>query len=229
MYLNKLAKNLVKHFREEDLEIDNFSFTDLLQIILHRGIMYIRGKIYSIFFFGGKNLFIGKNVCLQGKHKIKFRGTSTIQSNCFISAIGADQVIIGKNFTFKRGSMIDSFGSLTQKSGILEIGDNCGFSENCHIAVRGNIQIGNDVIVGPGVKIFSENHSFVKDAKTRKLPSQRIGVKIGYNCWIGANAIILDGVIIGNNCVIAAGSVLTKSFKSNSIIAGVPAKILREI
>jgi acetyltransferase-like isoleucine patch superfamily enzyme len=55
----------------------------------------------------------------------------------------------------------------------------------------------------------------------------RKGIKIGKNCWIGSKVTVLDGVTIGTGSIIAAGSVVTKSFPENSIIGGVPAKLLK--
>jgi acetyltransferase-like isoleucine patch superfamily enzyme len=55
----------------------------------------------------------------------------------------------------------------------------------------------------------------------------RKGIKIGKNCWIGSKVTILDGVEIGDSCIVAAGAVVNKSFPSNSVIGGVPAKILK--
>jgi acetyltransferase-like isoleucine patch superfamily enzyme len=57
----------------------------------------------------------------------------------------------------------------------------------------------------------------------------RKGIKIGRNCWIGSNVIITDGVNIGDNCVVAAGAVVTKSFPDNSLLGGVPAKLIKKI
>jgi acetyltransferase-like isoleucine patch superfamily enzyme len=76
--------------------------------------------------------------------------------------------------------------------------------------------------------VFSENHNFsdltinIKDQGVK-----RQAVNIGNNCWLGAGSTILAGVVIGNGCVIAAGSVVTKSIPENSIVAGVPAKIIK--
>ena len=55
----------------------------------------------------------------------------------------------------------------------------------------------------------------------------RKGIKIGKNCWIGSKVTILDSVEIGSGCILAAGSVITKSFPDNSIIGGVPAKLIK--
>ncbi len=78
------------------------------------------------------------------------------------------------------------------------------------------------------MKIFSENHNFTKtDVIIRIRGETRIGVKIEKDCWIGSGAIILDGVNIASGCVVAAGSVVTKSFDAYSVIAGVPAKLVK--
>lgn len=53
------------------------------------------------------------------------------------------------------------------------------------------------------------------------------GIKIGNNCWIGAGAVFLDGAELGDGCVVAANAVVTKKFPSNSVIGGVPSKIIK--
>ncbi len=54
------------------------------------------------------------------------------------------------------------------------------------------------------------------------------GIRIGNNCWIGAGVVFCDGVEIGDGCVIGANSVVTKSFSNNCVIAGVPAKVIKQ-
>ena len=61
-----------------------------------------------------------------------------------------------------------------------------------------------------------------------KKGTTRSSISIGENCWIGAKVTVLAGVNIGDNCVIAAGSVVTKDFPSNSVLAGVPARVLKK-
>jgi acetyltransferase-like isoleucine patch superfamily enzyme len=96
-------------------------------------------------------------------------------------------------------------------------GDNIGN----YIQATNGIVFGNNIELGPGVKIISANH------KTSDFTKHSIGkpIEIGNNVWIGANAIILPEVKIGNNVIIGAGSVVTKSIPSNSIAFGNPCKV----
>jgi acetyltransferase-like isoleucine patch superfamily enzyme len=109
----------------------------------------------------------------------------------------------------------------------ITIGERFYCNYNFFVQGSGGVQIGNDVIVGPNVSIFSENHQFAR----RDVPINRQGtrcapVSIGDDVWIGAGATILPGVTIGNGCVVAAGSVVTRSFEEFSVVGGVPARVI---
>lgn len=95
----------------------------------------------------------------------------------------------------------------------------------CYIQGDNGIEIGDNTIFGPGIKIISTNHDI------RSLNTWMGGkpIRIGERCWIGANAVILPEVALGDGCVVGAGSVVTKSFESGSIIAGVPARIIGRV
>lgn len=79
------------------------------------------------------------------------------------------------------------------------------------------IHIGSYTIVTPGVRIFT--HDFVKFGKS--------DTRIGSNCFVGANSIIMPGVVIGDHCIIAAGSVVINEVPSHSLVAGNPARVVR--
>ena len=96
-------------------------------------------------------------------------------------------------------------------------------SGGCYIQGINKIYIGDYTIFAPGIKIISANHdknNLLKHDKTTE------SIRIGKNCWIGANAVILPGVQLGDNVIIGAGAVVTKSFPSDVIIGGVPAKVI---
>lgn len=93
------------------------------------------------------------------------------------------------------------------------------------------IIIEDDVLIGSGVHFYTANHTF----KNPEIPIIDQGhdtskeIKLEKGCWVGANAIILAGVIIGKNSVIGAGSVVTKSIPEGVVAAGNPAKIIKSI
>jgi acetyltransferase-like isoleucine patch superfamily enzyme len=96
---------------------------------------------------------------------------------------------------------------------------------------RPSIIIGDNVLLGPGVQIHTSNHQF-SDPTIAILfqgDDEIKQVRIGNGSWIGANAIILPGVVIGENSVIGAGSVVTKDIPSRVVAAGVPARVIKEI
>ncbi len=114
----------------------------------------------------------------------------------------ADKLIIGESAKF----------SLSQKVG-------------CYLECSNGVEIGEGTIIAPGVKIISANHDFSDYGKHTKTEP----VRIGENCWLGVDCIILPGVQLGNNVIVGAGAIVTKSFPDNCIIAGVPAKIIKTL
>lgn len=93
-------------------------------------------------------------------------------------------------------------------------------SGGCYFQGWNGVEIDDDTIFAPGVKIISANHSKDDFSCCDVAPP----VRVGKRCWIGANAIILPGVHLGDGCIVGAGSVVRDSFPNNSIIVGVPAK-----
>jgi acetyltransferase-like isoleucine patch superfamily enzyme len=109
----------------------------------------------------------------------------------------------------------------------IRIGDRNYFNRDVMIDACGLVQIGSDNMFGPGIYITDSNHAFGPGLLPAAEPMLAGRVRIGDRCWIGAKAVILKDVELGDNCVVGAGAVVTKSFPSGSVIAGVPAKLLR--
>lgn len=88
--------------------------------------------------------------------------------------------------------------------------------------------IGDNCLIGPRVSIFTATHPL--DAVTRNTGLE-LGdaVNIGNNVWIGGHSVINPGVTIGNNVVIGSGSVVTKDIPDNTVVGGVPAKLIRKL
>jgi acetyltransferase-like isoleucine patch superfamily enzyme len=106
------------------------------------------------------------------------------------------------------------------------IGKNVFFNTGCSFQDRGGITIGDGTMIGMNVTIATLNHGLSLDTRNTTYPSP---VNIGENVWIGSNATILPGVTIGDNSVVAAGAVVTKDVPENTVVAGVPAKVVKKI
>ena len=112
---------------------------------------------------------------------------------------------------------------------VLRIGDRCVIGRGSHIIAHHSIDIGDDVYTGPYVYITDQNHSYAD-------PDQPIGaqwpvnkaVRIGAGSWLGTGAVILPGSAIGRNVVVAAGAVVRGEVPDQCVVAGIPARVVRE-
>jgi acetyltransferase-like isoleucine patch superfamily enzyme len=108
----------------------------------------------------------------------------------------------------------------------LSIGKKVFINFNCTLLGLGGIIIEDNVLIGPEAKILSEGHPLSPTERQSLIPGK---VHIKQNAWIGAGATILPGISIGENAVVAAGSVVTKDVPANTVVAGIPAKIIKSI
>jgi len=92
----------------------------------------------------------------------------------------------------------------------------------------GGVDIGDDSLIGPGVRIISYQHRFAAHQTIRSQASDARPIRIGRDCWIGANAVVLAGVTIGDGAVIGAGAVVTGDIAPNAVAFGVPARPIRQ-
>lgn len=110
-----------------------------------------------------------------------------------------------------------------RKGGILELGSGY-INNNCEIICSKHIRIGNDVAIGNNVVIRDSDDHEIVSSPTEMTKS----VYIGDHVWIGERAMILKGVNIGEGAIIAAGAIVTKDVLSHTLVAGVPAKIVKK-
>lgn len=110
----------------------------------------------------------------------------------------------------------------------IHVGDNFLANYNVTILDIVDVTIGNHVMIAPHTLITTIGHP-LSPAKRRKSLGVTAPVKIGNDVWIGSNVTILPGVTLGNNVVVAAGAVVTKDVPDNSLVGGVPARLLKTL
>ena len=109
----------------------------------------------------------------------------------------------------------------------LRIGRNVFVNQGCRLDDLGGITLGDDVMLGPGVRIISSGHPL--DPAKRRRQVTAAPIVIGRNVWIGAGATILQGVTIGDDTVVAAGAVVAADVPPAVLVAGVPARIVKSV
>lgn len=228
--MKRLIEKLLSRMKGFEYRLDpGITGAQFLGVLFQRGTMALRGMLTGLRLKKcGRILFVGRRVKLQCPGNIRMGSGCTLHDNTFLNAMCRKGVQIGDNFTFGRNGILECTGVFTELGEGLIIGDNVGISPNAFLSVRGELTIGSDTIIGPGVSIIAENHNFDRlDIPVRLQGANRRGIHIGSNVWIGANVTILDGVTIGDNAILAAGCVVTKDVPDNAIFGGVPAKLIR--
>ncbi len=133
-----------------------------------------------------------------------------------------------RRFVLGRSSVVESYSCINNAVGDVVIGDHTRIG--IHNTIIGPVTIGSHVNLAQGITVTALNHNF--DDPDRRIDEQGVAtcpVSIGDDVWIGANAVVLPGVNIGSHSVVAAGAVVTKDVPPFSLVAGVPAKVIKAL
>ena len=133
-----------------------------------------------------------------------------------------------RKFSLGDYSVVESYSCINNAVGDVIIGNHTRVG--LHNTVIGPVTIGNHVNLAQGITVTALNHNFTeKDLRIDEQGVSTSPVTIGDDIWIGTNAVILPGVTIGDHSVVAAGAVVTKDVPSHTLVAGVPAKIIKTL
>lgn len=190
----------------------------------------IRGLPYRLKFAKSEGLiFIGKGVRITQCNRITAGKNLKIESFAEVQGSSLNGITFGDNVTICSMAMIRPSSYYSGQLGYgLTIGNNSCIGAYNYVGCAGKIAIGNNVMIGPRVSLLAENHLFEQtDIPMKDQGVRNEGIIIEDDCWIGADTSILDGVTIGKGSIVAAGSVVTKPVSPYSIVAGVPARLIR--
>ncbi|EXJ09152.1 acyltransferase [Nitrincola nitratireducens] len=227
LFIN-ILKKLKRHRSGLNTEFNNIKNIDAFIFIYYLVIDYTRS--FSQRINPTKINLIGKNVELRNKRYLSMGKKVKIGNYCLIDSLGLKGISLGNNVTIGDFSRLIVTSDISNLGSHIIIHDNVGIGEFSRIGGSGGVTIHSDTIIGQYLSCHPENHNFSNpNILIRHQGTTRSEIIIGKNCWIGAKVTVTAGVTIGDNCVIAAGSVVTSSFEENSLIGGVPAKLIRKI
>jgi acetyltransferase-like isoleucine patch superfamily enzyme len=181
------------------------------------------------FLFARRKIYLGRGARISDVKKLTTSGGLVrIEDHARIECTSHEGVSLGRSFKLGAFSRIIASGTLSDLGQGVRIGDDVGIGEFAYIGGAGGVTIGSGTIVGQYFSVHPENHVFDDpDQPIRDQGVTRQGISVGSECWIGAKVTLLDGASVGDHCVIAAGSVVNASFPDNSVIGGVPARLLK--
>jgi acetyltransferase-like isoleucine patch superfamily enzyme len=160
-----------------------------------------------------------------------FPDSTSIGNN--VNFHGTNYISLESGICFNRGCIIEAWDKYREYSytPIIKIGKDCSFGEYTHITSCNRIVIGKNVLTGRFVLITDNSHGDFNDINMppRERPLYTKGpVVINDNVWIGDRVSILGGVTIGENSIVATGAIVTRDVPANSLVAGCPAKIIKQ-
>lgn len=130
-----------------------------------------------------------------------------------VTVEGKSELRIGKKLKMHNGAKIR-----VRKGGKLDIGKNFGMSNGCVVTAYDHICIGDNVMLGPNVLIYDQDHDYRAEGGVAEMKFKTAPVTIGNNVWIGANSVILRGTTIGDNSIVGAGAIVKGHFPANSVV-----------
>lgn len=214
---------------------------NLGRYLIEQAIIFLLGWIPTIFGVGLRAILyrlilkmdgfaaIEDDVRIRFASRIQLGRGSYLDHGVYVHAC-PNGVTIGSNTLVMHGAVLHVYNFRNLPHSGITIGNDSLIGEFTVIRGQGGVKIGNRVYTSPHCQLIAVNHVF--DDPDRPFIEQGItaaGIVVEDDVWIGSGAIITDGVHVGKGAVIAAGAVVTQDVPDHVVVAGVPAKIVREI
>jgi len=225
-----LQKSIRRLKRSPDYTIDAaLPTTALVTLSKERGLAYLRGFLrWPWLADSGGAFFVGRRVQMLNTRRLHVGRGVTIEDDVKIDALSRGGVWLGDNVSIGRFSVIECTGVITHLGEGFRIGRNSNLGDYSFVGAAGGVNIGEDVLIGQGVRFHSENHVITRtDVSIKSQGVTNRGIVVEDDVWLGSGAILLDGVRVGQGAVVAAGSVVNRDVPPYAIAGGVPAQILK--
>jgi acetyltransferase-like isoleucine patch superfamily enzyme len=177
----------------------------------------------------GPRFFLGRGARLLFPGHLSVGRNVAIGDHVYMSCYGRDGVRLGDNVRIREFGWVQVSSHLSDPGCGLDVGDDTYIGPHSVLGAAGGIVVGRGVTLGAYVQLLAENHRF--DDGTRPVGEQgviRKGITVADGAWLGNSVIVLDGVSIGANAVVGAGSVVTRDVPAGAVVAGNPARVLRQ-
>lgn len=158
---------------------------------------------------------------IKGHQRVFLGKHCKVHGDVSLDASRAGTIRLGDSVTLNR------YAYLQADAGGIVLGDRVEINNHTIVNGTGGVTIGADTLVGPGVRIISYTHGIEPGRVIRDQPTEGRPIAIGSGAWIGANAVILAGVTVGDGAVVGAGAVVTRDVPAGAVVAGVPARVIR--
>lgn len=172
---------------------------------------------------------IGRGVRVRNPHLVHAGRDLIVEDFAEIQGLSRDGIRFGDGVSIGTGSLIRPSSYYSRAIGVgLVMGDGSSLSPGCYIGCSGGVTIGEKTMLGPGVRVFAEDH--VMSDPSLDVKSQGVEwspISIGSGCWIASGVTITSGVTIGDGAVVAAGAVVTRDIPAGAVYGGIPARELK--
>ncbi|MEV7873733.1 acyltransferase [Microbacterium sp. NPDC089188] len=201
-----------------------------VQLAAKVGPMAVRGAVLAprLGSRGGVPL-IGRGVRVRNPHLVHVGADLVVEDYAEIQGLSRDGIRLGNGVSIGTGTLIRPSSYYSRAIGVgLVMGDGSSLSPGCYIGCSGGVVIGDKTMLGPGVRVFAEDH--VMADPTADVKSQGVHwspITIGSGCWIASGVTITSGVSIGDGAVVAAGAVVTRDVPAGAVYGGIPAREIK--
>lgn len=203
---------------------DNNIFSTHQDSLLKKSSFFVKNN-NNILCFKKKSLVKNSHIIVEGSNNILYIDKETLLTNSYIKIEGNDnKIFIGANCCLKNLTI-----DMKNENSVIKIGDKTSIEEARITSFEPyKIEIGKDCMFSADIVIMNTDVHKIYDTTTKLKTNEGKEISIGNHVWLGIRTIVLKGVNIGDNSIVAAGSIVTKDVKANTVVSGNPARQVKE-